>query len=222
MEKDSKEKSRDMAAGIIIQARVFSTRLPFKALYPLYSKECGAEAIIQRVIWNCVQTYLPVVLAIPKRQTDDILEYYGKSIKGVRIYRGSEEDVLDRMYRAANKFNIDPIIRITADCPLLNSEMISNVYQQYIESGKQHDYFSNCHPTRTVPKGYDVEIFTFKALKRAWKETKSKYNREHVTPYFYTSDKFKVGIYQPDKKYNIKENYSIDTINDYLRIKNGK
>ena len=203
--------------SIILQARTGSTRLPFKVLYPIDN-----IPVISVILKKCLSASffcggIKTILVTSNKPTDNILEYYAQ-LYNADFYRGSEEDVLDRFYQAAKTFNIDTIIRITADCPLTNPAMIIDMLSRF----RNLDYFSNCHPERTVPKGLDIEIFTFEALKKAWKETKSSYDREHVTPFLYNSGKFKLGTYYPNKKYNIKENYSIDTIEDYLRIKDGK
>jgi spore coat polysaccharide biosynthesis protein SpsF (cytidylyltransferase family) len=101
--------------------------------------------------------------------------------KKIPVYVGSQEDVLDRYYQAARLFHADNVIRITSDCPVIDWEIIDRVICEH-QTGES-DYTSNTLQ-ETFPDGLDVEIFTFSALFRAWKEATLKSQREHVTPYF--------------------------------------
>ena len=115
------------------------------------------------------------------------------------VFRGSVHDVLDRYYHAAKTFQADLIVRITADCPLLDPALIDKALEVFFFENKPKDFESkeispcfdflaNRLPPpwgRTFPIGLDIEIFTFKALEEAKERATSKYQREHVTPYFY-------------------------------------
>ncbi len=106
--------------------------------------------------------------------------------------RGSVHDVLDRYVQTARAHHADVIVRITADCPLLDPELVDDAVQQLLgESGSKaprFDFVANRLPPpwgRTYPIGLDVEVFTMQALEQAWREAEQKHQREHVTPYFY-------------------------------------
>jgi len=102
--------------------------------------------------------------------------------EGVRVFRGNEADVLDRYYRAACQHGVDVIVRLTADCPLLDPDVSSSVLEHFRASNC--DFVSNVHP-RTYPDGLDTEVFTFDALRRAWHGAQLPNEREHVTPYMW-------------------------------------
>ena len=114
--------------------------------------------------------------------------------KHIDVYRGSEEDVLDRYCQAARKFAHGTIVRITGDCPLVDSRVIDKVVGTFRDGS--YDYVSNILP-RTYPDGLDVEVFSLRALERAWLEAIVAYDREHVTPYLRKHPKlFRIGNVQ--------------------------
>jgi glutamate-1-semialdehyde 2,1-aminomutase len=120
-----------------------------------------------------------IVLATSTNQKNDPLVDHVSKL-GYACYRGSEEDVLDRYYQAAKTVSADVVIRITGDCPLIDSNLVDEIIASF-ESMKV-DYISNSNPP-TYPDGLDAEVFTFKALEIASKTAKSKFDREHVTPF---------------------------------------
>ena len=102
------------------------------------------------------------------------------------VYRGSEHDVLDRYYQTAKEYNADVIVRLTADCPVLDPGVIDRLVNEFIKADV--DFAANRLPPpfkRTYPIGLDAEICTFSALEKAWHEAEAKHEREHVMPYFY-------------------------------------
>lgn len=161
----------------IIQARMGSTRLPGKML-----QDIAGKPAIERVFKRVRQSKLiqEIWLATTASPADDKLADWAEK-NGVSCYRGSENDVLDRYYQAALKSKADVAIRITGDCPLLDWRVVDEVIKCYGD-GSKYDYASNTDPP-TYPDGLDVEIFSFKALERAWKEAELQSEREHVTPY---------------------------------------
>jgi spore coat polysaccharide biosynthesis protein SpsF len=100
----------------------------------------------------------------------------------VPIFFGSVDDVLDRFYQAARKFNFSNVVRITADCPVIDPVIIDKTIDKF--GAANYDYVSNCI-TRTFPEGMSVEVFTFEALEKCWKESVWLSEREHVTPYIW-------------------------------------
>ena len=120
-----------------------------------------------------------IVLATSEDPRDQSLAQYVREL-GYTIYQGSENDVLDRYYRAAKQVGADVVVRITGDCPLIDAELVDAVIDRFLESGV--DYASNIDPP-TYPDGLDTEVFFFSALETAWREEKNMQQREHVTPF---------------------------------------
>jgi spore coat polysaccharide biosynthesis protein SpsF len=163
----------------IIQARTGSTRLPNKIFLDLEGK-----SVLARVIERVKNSKLinKVVVASPdSSENDAIEEFIKKDFPEVGVYRGSENDVLDRYYQAAKRFNANIIIRITSDCPLIDARVLDKVIQAFID--KKVDYTANVLGKRTYPRGLDIEVFSFDALEKMWKEAKESDDREHVTLY---------------------------------------
>ena len=163
----------------IIQARVGSSRLPNKIFLDLEGKP-----VLARVIERLQNSKFinKIVVASPDKEGDDKIEdFINDNYKDVGVYRGSENDVLDRYYQAAEKFKADVVVRITSDCPLIDPEVVDKVIENFLE--KKIGYVSNVLGERTYPRGLDVEVFPFTALKRIWLEAKEADDREHVTLY---------------------------------------
>jgi len=160
----------------IIQARVGSTRLPRKVL-----RRIAGKPMLWHVIERVKRARLvdAVVVATTEKREDSVVEKIAKEC-GVECFRGSEEDVLDRYYRAAERFGADVVVRITADCPLIDPELIDRAIELFLSGN--FDYVSNTLPP-TYPDGLDVEVFSFNALEKAWRMARMASEREHVTPY---------------------------------------
>ena len=164
----------------IVQARTGSSRLPGKILKKIRGKEVILHDI-DRI--RLIPSLDDIVIATTTSEKDDALASlvggYGPDVK---VFRGSEEDVLDRHYRAAREFDARTIVRITSDCPLIDPKVSERTIKAFL--GGDCDYCSN-RLVRTFPIGLDTEVFSFQALESAWKEAKENYQREHVTPYIY-------------------------------------
>jgi len=165
-----------MKTYAIIQARNGSSRLPGKVLLKILDKTI-LEYVVERV--RRAATLDGVIVATTTQKEDDQIESLIKSA-GIRCYRGSAEDVLDRYYQAAKLFNIGHIVRITADCPLIDPKIIDKVVNEYFKSNA--DYCSNVLNV-SFPDGQDVEAFSFKALEDSWQNAKMLSERGHVVPY---------------------------------------
>lgn len=177
-----------MRVVAIIQARMGSTRLPGKVLLDL----AGAP-VLARVINRCrrAATLDEVVVATTILGGDDAIVDLCQT-QNWPSFRGSEDDVLDRYYRAAMNSQTDVVVRITADCPLIDPELIDLTVEKFLE-GEACDYASNTLGAMTYPRGLDVEVFSFTALERAWQEDRNPAWREHVTPYiYYHPEKFRL------------------------------
>ena len=200
----------------IIQARIGSTRLPGKILLNLEGKPVLLR-VVDRVLES--QKVDKVVVATTTKEDDQkivdlIKDYHPK----VASFRGSEEDVLDRYYQAAKKYDADIIIRVTSDCPLIDSEVIDKAVEAFLEE-KDVDYSANILGERTYPRGLDVEVFSFSVLKKMWKGVKEKDDREHVTLYLRKNPRlFKCKNIVNDMDYSFHR-WTIDEEKDYKLIK---
>jgi glutamate-1-semialdehyde 2,1-aminomutase/spore coat polysaccharide biosynthesis protein SpsF len=169
----------------IIQARMGATRLPGKVL---------AEILGQPMLWHVVNRVRmarlvdKIVVATSDKPEDDVIVEFCVE-NGIECFRGSETDVLDRFYQAARRLGADAVVRITADCPLIDPKTVDRVVSVYLEG--EYDYVTNTI-RYTYPDGLDVEVFSFAVLEQAWKEAHLAAEREHVTPYIRTSGKFRV------------------------------
>lgn len=202
-----------MKIGAIIQARMGSTRLPGKVMLNLEGKTV-LEHVIERVSQSTLLD--SIIIATTTHPRDDVIE--NESLKyGVKVFRGSEEDVLSRYYYAAKENQIDVILRITSDCPLIDPKIIDDMVVEYLNNS--FDLLSNGGLTdkqRTFPRGLDVAIFGFDVLEKAYKNANEKYQREHVTPFIY--DNNKVSYYK--SKINLSEyRWTLDTPEDLEMIR---
>ncbi len=173
----------------IIQGRMGSSRLPGKIL-----ADIAGQPMLQRVFIRTSRaaTVDETIFATTTDSSDDpVAEYCDFS--GIPFTRGSLYDVLDRYYQAAKESKADIIVRITADCPVIDPGLIDDCVkkvisdQSSVDSGR-FDFAANRLPPpfhRTFPIGLDTEVCTFAALERAWKEATEPQQREHVMPYFY-------------------------------------
>lgn len=155
---------------IVIQARLGSKRLPSKILLPL-----GDKPVLQHVVERCQRTGYPVVVACPDKDICSLANYARMTLGD----HGNEGDVLGRFARTANNCVADCIVRITADCPLVDPQLIEAAVQA-IRDGA--DYAGNT-VERHWPRGCDVECFTTELLLQTHQNATDPYDREHVTPW---------------------------------------
>jgi spore coat polysaccharide biosynthesis protein SpsF len=195
----------------IIQGRMASSRLPGKVL-----KEIAGEAMLGLVVARVRQakTIAEVVVATTTEPEDAGIEKFCQE-RGILVYRGSLNDVLDRFYQAAKVYRADVVVRLTADCPLLDPGVVDHTVEVFLQSGV--DFAANRLPPpfkRTYPIGLDTEVCTFAALERAWKEARAPYEREHVMPYLYeVAGRFKIIRVDYDKDYGDRR-WTVDTPED--------
>jgi spore coat polysaccharide biosynthesis protein SpsF (cytidylyltransferase family) len=158
---------------VIIQSRLGSTRLPKKVI-----KSIQQKTIILHVInrLKAIPKIDNIVLATTKKNEDSILIKIAKQ-NNIDFFQGKTNNVLNRYYECAKKFNGDIIIRITSDCPLLDPKLILKMLNFYLNNN--YDYLSNTIKP-TFPDGLDVEIFSFKTLARAHKLSKLKSEFEDI------------------------------------------
>jgi spore coat polysaccharide biosynthesis protein SpsF (cytidylyltransferase family) len=171
---------------VVVQARMGSSRLPGKVLADL-----GGRPVLAHVLQRASQIdgIDQTVLAIPAGPEDDVLEDVGRRAS-VTVVRGDAADVLNRYHAAAHATGAGAIVRVTADCPLLDPRVSSDVVNRFRIGDV--DYVSNIHPP-TYPDGYDTEIMSAAALDAAWREAADPYEREHVTPFIWRRpDRFRL------------------------------
>jgi len=160
----------------IVQARMGSSRLSGKVL-----EDLAGRSMLSRVLSRLRNSQLidSLVVATTTLAKDEaIVEECQRS--GVSSYRGDEHDVLARYFMAAEFSEADVVVRITSDCPLIDSEVTDTTIRAFLR--EQPDYASNTL-VRTYPRGLDTEVISRDALARTWREARHPHEREHVTPY---------------------------------------
>lgn len=225
-----------MQKDIFVQARMGSNRLPGKVL-----EEVNGLPILIRTynrIRKCeLAKNVVVITSINKK--DDKIENICKKYS-IPLFRGSEEDLLDRHYKAASVYGSDYVFKVPSDCPFSDVEIINKV----LKMSNKFDYVSNYHPP-TFPDGLDIEGAKFNILKDAWKFAKKKYEREHTFPFIWDNpNEYKIGnlintrgnmfmthrwtIDYPEdmnfvkevyKEFNYSDYFGFDEILDLLKIK---
>lgn len=204
-----------MKIVVIIQARLSSTRLPGKVLMKLCDK-----SVLEHVVLRVKQSRLisDIIIATTTNPIDDKIVAEAKRL-GLKCFRGSENDVLSRFYLTAAENNVDAVIRITSDCPLVDPNIIDNMVKIFADNKATIVSNATADPLyRTFPRGLDTEVFTFESLKEANERATAVYQREHVTPYIYE--------HASNIKYYLNEidysNYrlTLDTEEDYELISN--
>lgn len=171
----------------VLQARVSSSRLPGKVLRPLLG-----EPMILRQLQRLrhARHLQQLVVATSTHPTDDPLWQLCHN-HGIACYRGSLDDVLDRVYRAAEPYRPTHVVRLTGDCPLTDPQLIDTLVD-YALSG-DYDYASNCLEP-SWPDGLDAEVIRWSSLHKAWIDAILPSQREHVTPYLYQHPElFRIG-----------------------------
>ena len=167
-----------MKVVAVIQARMGSSRLPGKVMMDLAGKPMLAW-VVERV-WQASSIDVAVVATTMEGQDNAIVRLC--DYRWWPSFRGSEDDVLDRFYWAAREYHADAVVRICADCPLIDPEVIDLVVQAFRD--ERVDYASNTM-IRTYPRGLDVSVTSMDALSRAWHEAAELHQRAHVTAYVY-------------------------------------
>ncbi|MDZ4722672.1 MAG: glycosyltransferase family protein [candidate division Zixibacteria bacterium] len=195
----------------ILQARYSSTRLPGKVLKPIV----GTPMLFHQIERVRRASLLDGLIVATSADSSDDQLTIALHNRGIKCFRGSLDDVLDRFYQAASQSSPAHVVRLTGDCPLSDPDIIHDVIRFHLEGG--YDYSSNTIKP-TFPDGLDVEIVRFTSLKQGWQKAKLKSEREHVTPYFYNNpDKFKIGSFtqSPDLS---QLRWTVDNLQDFELI----
>lgn len=196
-----------MRVVAIIQARIGSTRLPGKVL-----KDIGGCTMLARVVHRTKRATLldEVVVATTVEPADKAIVAECAKLD-VPVFRGDEQDVLDRYYRAAQAHRAEAIVRITSDCPLIDPGVTSKVVRAFLET---NPHYASNSLERTYPRGLDTEVMTLSALERAWHQATESYQRVHVTPFLYQNpDLFKLLSVKNDQDYS-SYRWTVDTPED--------
>lgn len=196
----------------IIQARCGSTRLPGKVLKDL----CG-KTVLERVIERIQRSkYVEEVIVATTLNSEDLRVVQLVSEKGIRVFVGSSCDVLDRYYQAAKLIKPEYVIRITADCPVIDPEILDDAIK---EMKKETDYIAAI--SETLADGLDIEIMRYETLERSWREARLASEREHVTMYIKNNpDKFKIQDYKCKFGNLHEERWTLDEPEDYEFLRN--
>jgi spore coat polysaccharide biosynthesis protein SpsF (cytidylyltransferase family)/aryl-alcohol dehydrogenase-like predicted oxidoreductase len=206
------EQIPNQGVAAILQARVSSRRLPGKILLPLQGKP-----MLFRQIERISRSRLigRLIVATSTHPSDDRVNRLCKKYP-IECMRGSLRDVLDRYYRVACKIRPRHVVRLTADCPLIDPELIDEIIAFYLNGN--YDYVSN-KIKPTYPNGLDVEVFSFAALERAWRQADLLSEREHVTPYIYKHPElFYIGNFRSRVDHSDMR-WTVDIKGDYLFVK---
>ncbi len=178
----------NIKAGIIIQARISSTRLPKKIVLEVEKNITFLDVLLKRL--SRLKMRVPIILATSNLEVDDVLEEYSKKHQ-IKFFRGSEQHVLERFIKCAEENNLNTIIRVCSDNPFIDLESILEVYENY----KGEDYLSyqiNHLPSILTHYGFFSEMVSLNALKKVSKENVIDCF-EHVTNCIYTNpNKFNV------------------------------
>lgn len=175
----------------IVQARMGSTRLPGKILKPLAGKP-ALWHVVERLGYS--KQLQDIVVATTINNEDNIVEDFCKENQ-VKWYRGSVDDVLDRYYQAAKLYGADPVVRITADCPVIDPVIADEVIEGFFKGG--YDVYGL---GGEFPDGLDCGLFAFWVLEDTWKNAKLPSEREHVGPYMSKHpERYKAGMYEKFK-----------------------
>jgi len=200
----------------ILQARMSSTRLTGKVL-----RNASGRTMLDRMVERVrkAATVDKVVVATTSDPSDDAIVKACHKY-GVDVFRGSQQDVLDRYYQAARLYRAEVIVRLTGDCPLIDPLLIDEVVTALIAN--KADFACNRLPppfTRTYPIGLDVEACTFTALETAWQHATQKHEREHVLPYLY-AEPGRFNVLQLDYPQDLGHlRWTLDTPEDLLLLR---
>ncbi|MDG2297236.1 MAG: aminotransferase class III-fold pyridoxal phosphate-dependent enzyme [Gammaproteobacteria bacterium] len=201
-----------MKVVALVQARMGSTRLPGKVLKSIVDKPM-IELLLARLSQSSELD--AIIVTTSEERQNDKLQAVVESL-GYKCTRGSEKDVLSRFYHSAKSIKADVIVRITGDCPLVDSVLVDECIKGY--KSTQVDYFSNIGPA-TYPDGLDIEIMSFESIKRANNEADSEFDREHVTPYIRNSDTFEKASLSHTEDLS-SQRWSVDEPEDLIVVTN--
>ena len=186
-----------MKIGAVIQARMGSTRLPGKVLQSILGKP---------VLWHIANRLKysdlidKIIIATTIKERDKAVVEMAKNYD-IPCYAGKEEDLIDRFYCTAKLYKLDVIVRIIADCPLIEPRITDKVVSCFLNSLERYDCVSNAGPSVSYPHGMDIEVFSFQVIEKLWKEITNPLDREWFTRIIYNNpDEYKIAFVQNNFK----------------------
>ncbi|ALO00163.1 acylneuraminate cytidylyltransferase [Leptospira interrogans serovar Hardjo-prajitno] len=191
-----------------------STRLPGKIALP-FGDTTILGFMLERL--KCSKFQENIVVLTTEESIDDKTEEIAKK-NGVSVFRGSTNDLIQRYLKAAKQYNLDIIVRLTGDCPLIDSKVMDSMVNFFLYNEGRVEFLTNCFQ-RTFARGMDVEIFTLSLLEKLDSICRLSYEREHIVPYVEeNTEKFKFFEY-PNERDDSKYRLTIDTVEDYETLK---
>ena len=190
-----------------------SSRLPGKVLLDL----AGRPALVRLLerLERC-RTLDAVIVATSTHERDDAIASVCES-RGTPVFRGSETDVLDRYLQAANAFGVSTVVRVTADCPLIDPALLDEMVTFFSTRGDDFDLVTNRHPL-TFPDGLDVDVMSRESLQRAAAEAETPHQREHVIPFFWEAG-LRVHNFEDSDRLFDSHRWTLDYPEDYELIR---
>ena len=196
--------------GVIIQARMGSTRLPGKIL-----KKIGDKNLLEHILFRLTQLKhnVQVVIATSVLEKDDKVENFCKE-KDIKCFRGSETNVLERYYLCAKENNFEHIVRLTGDNPFTDIEELDNLIELHLKTGADYS-----RSFALLPKGVGAEIFSFEALEQSYKYGDKENHKEHVNEYIEENeDSFEISELEVKSEKNRPDiSLTVDTEDDYKK-----
>ena len=203
----------NFTVAAIVQARMGSSRLPGKVLMEAVGKPLLGY-LLERL--SAARTIDRIVVATSVNPGDEPIVEFCRAV-GIDVFRGSEHDVLDRYYQAARQFGIDLIVRITADCPLVDPLIVDTMVDFALPRAALYDLVTNRHPL-TYPDGLDVDVIPLASLQDAWLHADTPAQREHTIPYFWERGRRVHNVeHVPDLFY--QHRWTLDYAEDYRLIR---
>ena len=193
---------RHMKTLAIVQARMGSIRLPNKVMLPINGVPM-IELLLHRL--SLAKLIDHILVATSTASGDKQLAAHVRRL-GYEVFEGSENNVLDRFYKAALPHRPNTVVRITGDCPLVDPELVDAIIASF--APRNVDYLCNINPP-TYPDGLDTEVFTYSALEQAARNAKTSDELEHVTPYIRESGRFTEQNFANDNDYS-RERWTVD------------
>lgn len=197
-----------------IEARMTSSRLPGKVMM-----QAAGRPMIQHLVdrLKSVDSINDIIIATTRNAEDDVIEEFSDS-HDVRCYRGSEDDVMDRVLSAASSCKADVVVEITGDCPIIDPRIIQQSVQ--IFKHNECDYASNVI-IRSYPDGMDTQVFWLDVLKRSESMTNDKLDREHVSLHIRNNPNIfkQINLIAPPDQYWPELGLTLDEYRDYNLLK---
>ena len=179
-------------------------------------KTIRGEPLLWYHIKRLKKAIYPVFVATTSSKSDDAIEVFCRT-NNIPFFRGDEFNVLERYHHCAKKYNIDPICRVTSDCPLIDGKLVKEGIDQFISIFANNLYLSN---DTHLPNGMGYEVFSQTLLRQAWQNAQYDYELEHVTPYMYQNQFGNLRLVRlMNGEDNSRYRITVDTVEDFELIR---